>query len=88
MNILIYFIRIGYDPLCSYEITRIRRIFRDLVIGSIIVASRVSRYKEQSRDPGRSYTLLLGLLLRPRSKCSRSLKITKVDYRQESGLNN
>lgn len=60
------------DSLYSYEIIRIHKIFSetDLVIDSIIVAPKVSRYKEQSRDPGRSYTLLPGLLLRPCSKCS------------------
>jgi len=52
----------------------------DLVIDSITVAPRVSRYKEQS-DLGRSYTLLLRFF----GDCffvpvlsARSLKITKV----------
>jgi hypothetical protein len=42
----------------------------DLVIGSIIAARGVSRYKERSRDPERSRALLPGLLRLRASKCS------------------
>jgi len=56
----------------------------DLVIGSIIAARGVSRYKERSRDPERSCALLHPDCFIPVLLSARSLKITKVDCRQES----